>query len=234
MKFGKKKKNKNEDFKAFKKNASYFLKPNSKVIFKGYDLIIDYEFKKTFPKLSLLILKARITLLNIDEESYILFAWDRKDNQICGWLNKIEKPNSSKYKLIEEHELLIGQIGGILESFNEPENSFSNSQNFMFTGSECTQGIEEWGEYYDMLCEDNNYDKIDSSNYITFVCEANGSFTMYEPTTKEVFLFSHDHDFDYVDFLDNQAKYTFHKFKNIITFVDYVEELANQWNEIIK
>ena len=127
---------KNLDFEAFKEDVSWFLKPNSNIVIKNSELRIGEEFKATFPKLNGLIQKARVTNIDIDSQAYTLFAWDNIDNRICGWLNKIEKADSYKCEMIEEHELLLRNIGGIKESFNQPENSFTNNQNFLFIGSE--------------------------------------------------------------------------------------------------
>ena len=69
---------------------------------------------------------------------------------------------------------------------------------------------------------------------LAIISEANGALTMYEPETRKVFLFSHDHCFDNVDFIENQPEYTFHRFKNVSTFTEYVEELADQWNKFIQ
>ena len=224
----------NKDFDAFKKDITWFLKPNSDIDFKDLELNISKEFKATFPKLSGLVQKARVTNIKIDSESYILFAWDNIDNQICGWLNKVEEPDSYECEMIEEHKLLLRDIGGIKESFNEPDDSFTNNQNFLFIGSECMRGIGDWDEYYSMMCENENCEKINSSNYLAFVYEANGALTLYDPDSKKVLLFSHDHCFENVDFLENQPEYTFHRFNNVVTFTDYVETLADQWIEFIQ
>jgi len=224
----------NRDFEAFKKDISWFIKPSTKVTFKSQDLRISEEFKQTFPALTELIASARVTFLEIDSISYILFAWDSDQGSICGWLNKLEEQDSHSCELITEHEVLLRNIGGIRESFNQPENSFSNNQNFMFIGSECSIGIGDWDDYYSMTCEEDGFKKIDYSNYVAFVYEANGALTLYDRATKRVFLFSHDHSFDIVEFIENQPKYTFHCFKNVVTFVDYVEELAKQWSRVLK
>ena len=52
---------------------------------------------------------------------------------------------------------------------------------------------------------------------------------MYDPFTKKVMIFSHDHRFTDVDFMDNQPKYTFHTIQVVETFIDYVEKVAAQW-----
>lgn len=52
---------------------------------------------------------------------------------------------------------------------------------------------------------------------------------MYNSETKKVYLFSHDHSFDNVKFLENQPEYTYHTFKGIETFIEYVESLSMEW-----
>jgi len=101
-------------------------------------------------------------------------------------------------------------------------------------GAECSRGIGDWDYYYDTMCADENCDQIDFSHFLVFAQEANGALTMYDPYTKKVLLFSHDHSFDNVDFMKNQPRYTFHTFKEADTFIDYVERLAAQWLDATK
>ncbi|WP_459211522.1 hypothetical protein [Aquimarina rhabdastrellae] len=230
-----KRKETNKDFEIFKSEVSWFHNPNSQVEFEEQqEMRLTEEFKNTFPKLTELILKSRQTYFKINHINYTLFAWDTIDGQICGWLNQRETAEEYKCELIQEHEILLRNIGGIRESFNEPENSFSNNQNFMFIGSECSSGIGDWDDYYSMTCEEDGKKEIDHSNLIAFVCEANGALTLYDPPTKKVFLFSHDHCFDNVEFMANQPEYTFHTYKSVVTFEEYVEALAREWIENIK
>lgn len=224
----------NRDFVAFKSDVSWFISSNSNIVFQAQqEMRLSQEFKATFPRLAELILKSRQTYVTIDHIPYIIFAWDRKDGQVCGWLNQQEAPEEYRCELIEEHELLLRHIGGIKETFNPPEDSFSNNQNFMFIGSECTRGIGDWDDYYSMMCEDEGRKEIDYSNFLAFVYEANGALTLYDPITKKVCLFSHDHCYENVEFMENQPEYTFHTFKHVDSFEDYVEELAREWGEII-
>lgn len=224
----------NKDFEAFKSDISWFLSPNSKIEFQEQkEIRLSKEFKATFPRLTELIIKSRQTYLIIDGVNYILFAWDTYNGQICGWLNQQETEEEYTCELIEEHELLIRNIGGIRESFNQPEDSYSNNQNFMFIGSECSRGIGDWDDYYSMICEEEGKNQIDFANLLAFVYEANGALTLYDPLTKKVFLFSHDHSFENIEFMENQPEYTFHTFKNVETFENYVEALAKEWEEII-
>ncbi|MBX7225457.1 MAG: hypothetical protein K1X55_05465 [Chitinophagales bacterium] len=222
----------NIDFATFQKEVSWFIKPGTTVVYKEEQFRLSEEFKTTFPKLTLLVERSRISNIKINGIDYILFAWTTKENLICGWLNKIEDEESRFCELLPEHELLLRNIGGIQESFNQPDNSFTNNQNFIFLGTECSRGIGDWDDYYSMMCEDESMEQMQHAHLLTFAQEANGALTMYDPYTKKVLLFSHDHSFDNVNFIESQPKYTFCTFKNADTFVDYVEELANQWAKI--
>jgi hypothetical protein len=225
----------NIDFETFKNDITWFIKPTDKV--ELLDTTLNYsltkKFQETFPKLTSLIEKSRVLNLTINYQSYRLFSWTNKENKSFGWLNKIESDKTTDIELIDEHELIIQEIGGIQESYNQPEPSLTNNQNFLFIKSECSMGIGGWDDYYEMMCEEENKQKIDYKDFVCFVQEANGDVTLYDRNSKEVMLFAHDHCFDNVEFLENQPEYTFHKINGIKSFVDYVESLATEWNNEI-
>ncbi len=221
----------NIDFETFKNDITWFVKPTDKV--ELLDPTLNYslteKFQETFPKLTSLIEKSRVLNLTINYQSYRLFSWTNKGNKSFGWLNKIESDKTTDIELIDEHELLLQEIGGIQESYNQPEPSLTNNQNFLFIKSECSKGIGSWDDYYEMMCEEEDKRQIDYKDFICFVQEANGDVTLYDKNTKEVMLFAHDHSFDNVEFLENQPEYTFHKINGVKTFVNYVESLATEW-----
>lgn len=222
-----------QDFEAFSDWVPWFIEPGSRVVLRPEVLVLREDFKRMFPVLAGLVGAARVTWVGIDDTSYLLFTWTDREGEICGWLNKMEDGAAYGCELIAEHVVLLENIGGIAESFNGPEGAFSANQNFMFTGSQCDKGIG-WGDYYSRLCEEGGYTKIDYTSFVTFVYEANGAATLYDPVSKEVLLFSHDHAFDYVDTMENQPEYTFHRFKGISTYVDYVETLGEQWSDYVR
>lgn len=223
----------NKDLEAFTGHMSWLFHPSTISDVTETEIELSEKFTVTFPILTTLINQARVLSIKIEQQPYYLFSWTNKDNQNFGWLNKIENNIPTTLPFIEEHQLLLEEIGGIQESFNQPDPSFSNNQEFMFVGSECTTGINDWNDYYEEICNKEEKPQIDYRNFISFVMEANGNSTIYDPKTKEVFLFAHDHAFNNVDLLENQPKYTFYRFHNIISFVDYVEALALEWkNEL--
>jgi hypothetical protein len=227
----------NLDFEEFKRNISWFVKSQDKIEFLNTDFGFEpsEEFQNTFPKLSSLVREARILNLKINDQLYRLLSWTNKDNASCGWLNIIETNIEPAIELIDEHKMLLNEIGGIQESYNQPEPSLSNNQNFLFIASLCLKGIGGWDSYYDDMCKEYGKPKISYEGFVCFVQEANGDVTVYDPITKAVLLFSHDHCFDNVEFMENQPKYTFHTINGINNFVDYVEKLAEEWiNEITR
>jgi len=234
---------KNMDFEIFKKECSWFIEPTDKIEIKETDVSYSEDFKKTYPLLFGLLLKARtveiiLTRTRKKKETvvnYRLYSWDTKDGNTAGWLCKIESGQSA-IPILPEHELLINHIGGIQESYEtDSENEkLTDNQNFLFIKSDCELSAKEWNEYYLDSCEEEGLEPLDTDHFLAFALEANGNTTYYDLRTKQVFLFAPDHCFDYVTEVENQPEYTFYRINGVDTFVDYVEKLAKQWlNEII-
>lgn len=219
----------NSDLDAFKEAIPWFIKGGSKVSVKEESLRLSEEFKSIFPVLTTLLQKARVICLEISEVDYLLLSWEGKSDKICGWLNSVEDPESYFYELGAEHLTLLRCIGGIKENFGSFVPALSDNQEWMFLGSECSLGLGDYEDYYEMMCDDVGCDQIASSDFIVFAKEANGAQVMYDRKDGKVYLFSHDHSFDNVTFLSGQPEYTYHTINGIETFVDYVEMLAGQW-----
>lgn len=104
----------------------------------------------------------------------------------------------------------------------------------MFIESECSLGIGGFEEYYNEMCNEEGKEPIDFTHFICFVEEANGNATVYNPKSKDVFLFAQDHYFENVESVENQPEYTFHRINDVNNFVDYVETLAGEWRHKIR
>jgi hypothetical protein len=222
------------DFEDFKLEISWFIQPNDKVTVTNGKITTSTAFATSFPILNNLINKARVIDVKINSDTYKLFAWTTKEGYSCGWLCKFESPALNTIEILPEHQLLLDNIGGIEESFGEPEDSFTLNQNFLFIQSECSRGIEGWMEYYQPLCKQENVVPIPTDHLISFVCEANGAKTLYDLQTKQVYLFSHDHDFENVTVVEGQPEYTFHYINGVNNFIEYAEALALQWTAHIQ
>jgi len=218
-----------KDFTAFVDDISWFIQKNDKVEIEERTFELSNDFKNKFPKLTKLIETSRKTFLRINNVPHILFAWTNIYGEIFGWLNKIGDLENVSDKLCIEHKILLQNIGGIQEFFNQPEDAITNNKIFMFTGSECSFGIGSWDEYYKKSCKEENVDPIEHSNLICFVEEANGNMTFYEQKTNEIILFAPDHCFEDITPIEGQPEYTFYKYENIETFKNYVEKIAEEW-----
>jgi hypothetical protein len=102
--------------------------------------------------------------------------------------------------------------------------------NFLFQKSKCQKSLGYLTDYYHDMCEDSGISPMSVENMISFVEEANGSRTIYDLNTNKIYLFSHDHCYDYLTFLPDQPEYTFHYIENINSFTEYAETLALQWS----
>ncbi|XDD52992.1 hypothetical protein AB3N62_10910 [Leptospira sp. WS4.C2] len=226
---------KNKDFETFRSKR---IGLNSEILFDSIEENCKQEisdiFKTTFPNLTNLITSARILNLTNRNENYRLYSWTNYNDKSFGWLTKIEFLNCRNHLFIEEHDLILKTIGGIIETYNDPEPSLSNNQNFLFLESECKVGIKNWEEYYKESIIDQNITEIEYNNLIAFTEEANGNLTLYDIKKKNILLFAPDHCFENVTKIFNQPDYTFYKFNSINSFIDYVETLALEWIYKIK
>ena len=166
----------------------------------------------------------------------ILFTWEIGD-EISGWMCQFDKPN---IQLIEEHQILVDNIGGIIESFNGPESievngvdynySLTLNQDFMFVASMNTNNMS-WEEFYLEWCGRDDFKPIDLSNSVFFTREANGAQYFYDRRTKEVKLFSHDNAFRFIEPIPNQPERMMYTIKGVNNFEEFVEMTAKQWSK---
>jgi hypothetical protein len=218
-----------QEFEDFKSCNSLFLKPNDKVRLTEGSSISNRAFAALFPNLNILITSARVLDVTINNDHYKLYSWTSKEGKNCGWLCQLEAPNLSDIELLSQHQILLTNMGGVRECYNEPDGSFTNNQNFLFVKSKCKRGPGYWTEYYHDMCREAGVQPMPVDNLISFVYEANGAQTLYDLKTGQVYLFSNDHNFDYVTFMKGQPQYTFHYFNGVNNFTHYVEMMATQW-----
>lgn len=192
------------------------------------------EFEERFPLLTLLLKKAEVYQFIMNNELYTLYAWTTQTEHSCGWICKMEGIYSD-VPFIEGHRMLINALGGIVETWDEADEldeveTYTIAQNFMFTASKSSKGLGKETESYINLCRKNELLELeDHDQFVVFAKEASGNLTMYNPDTEEVFLYAHDHSFDYTIDIEGQPDFTFYRIKDSIYFTEYVESLARQW-----
>ena len=233
----------NKYFEAFQKEVSWFNNKKEPIeIFEIKEFGLTNKFLSTFPALSELINNSQKTGVAISDKTMILFTWEI-DTKISGWMCQFDKP---AIDIIEEHKILIDNIGGIIESFNGPQSSsevngidynyaLDLNQWFMFVGSLCSDITKcDWEEPYKEWCQKTNFDPIDLSNSVFFTRESNGDNFFYDRKTKEVKLFAHDSGYQFIEPVPNQPERSIYTIKGISKFDEFVELLAKQWLNHIK
>jgi hypothetical protein len=136
-------------------------------------------------------------------------------------------------QLIPEHKLLLKNIGGIKESYNQPDGSFTNNQNFIFLKSGCEMALGYANDHYENMLKEENGTAMPIDNLVTFSMEANGFPTVYDLNTGQVYFFSHDCGLEYAIPMEGQPGSTFYYLKGVSDFKSFVETLANQWTDYI-
>jgi len=227
----------NKYYQAFKKNVSWFNHKNKPIeVFEINEFGLTNRFQELFPKTTQLINSSIKTGVELNGKAFVLFTWEIQSN-LCGWMSQFDRQNID---LIEEHTILIDNIGGIKESFNGPNQttinginynySLTQNQYFLFVGSLC-YGYDklDWKDYYTESCLKSGSAPLDLTKKVIFTREGNGSEYYYDRETKKVNLFSPDHNYNYATFIPNQPEYTIHEIKGVNSFVDFVELLSSQW-----
>ena len=125
----------NLDLAEFIKDASWFIRPSDKIEIEttNKSLALSAKFSHNFPKLSELWSKARVLFLLINGFEYKLLSWTTQEGKRCGWMNAFEKNSISDLPFIDEHKLLLEEMGGTKETYNPPETSICNNQEFLLS-----------------------------------------------------------------------------------------------------
>lgn len=224
----------NKYFKAFKEEITWFNYDNEPIeVFEIEDFELTEKFKTLFPCMTTLIEMSAQISVDFKGKSYILFGWDIMGS-ISGWLCQFDQ---AEIDLMEEHQVLVDNIGGIVQTFGDVESVVLNGIDYnytlwlnmdsIFVASLCTT-YDQNIELYLIWCKEGNFTPIDLTNKVYFAKEATGAVYFYDKRSKEVLLLSYDHAFNFVEYLPDQPELTLHRLFGIKTFKDYVELLAIQ------
>lgn len=190
-------------------------------------------FTAAFPRLALMLSKARRTRIRKNEEFLELWGWTNREGASFGWLCHVPGCDAGA-PLIDDHRLQLAHMGGIVEKWNEPS-SYLMNLNWAFGIDECRKGFQApssyvWMPYYLEQCKEAGLEPwVDPLNYQPFAVEANGNVILYHLRCGEVIMFAHDHAFRFVDVLRDCPEYTFYSIRGCPTFRDWVEAVADQW-----
>ena len=220
--------NKQMDLNIFLEQRGSFIHPSTITdVLEGGTFSASDHFNITFPKLSSLLKKARITTLKVQDKPCFLYCWNTLNGNICGWLcEQEEMPNT---QLADEHQLLLSNMGGIKESFGLETSYLTLNKNFLFTSSKCVVGVGNFDVMYREICASQQKIPIKTESLLGFAHDVNGAITFYDLLSKKVVLLAGDNDGVGITLLPNQPEFTFYTIDGVEFFLDYVELLAQIW-----
>lgn len=221
------------DWNDFVTDVTWLIKPNDNVVVSetlNHHQVFSPsdDFKALFPNLTKLLMKARNTKIEINNERFELLGWTDENNESFGWLCKEPDIESPEY-LSKEHRILLGYFGGITERWNEQEESWLLNLNSALTSSESEQGFQGWETYLHEVCQDVGIQfSLNPNNYIAFAFEANGNMTLYHKDSLNVIMLASDHCFEHITPLDGLPEYTLYSIDNCPNLITWVETVAKQ------
>lgn len=208
--------------------AEHSIEPVEKTLW------LSETFRHAFPSMTKLLDKARASYWRIDGKLYLLLAWDGPSGQPFGWLNILEQQPS--LDLIEPHQLVLANIGGIYNQFlgvEMGESPFSCCQAGVFAN--VSKFSEHWSsDYYDIY-PSGGWTPLDTDAWIAFAHAGNGDLVAYNPTDYKVYVFAHDFGFGFegLTSLKGQPEMTFYTIDGVTYFRDFVEKFAYYWLQFV-
>jgi hypothetical protein len=180
------------------------------------------------PQLSRLLAAARVTPVKIGERQHDLLAWDSPDDCVAGWLclPPVESPVG-----LPVHQQVWRVLGGIVESWNAPDDTWLLNQNAVLTPSLAASDPAAVLEHSRWAWEQDGLEMpIDPSEYGVLAEEANGNHTLFHRVSSEVLLFAPDHDFDHIEPLPGCPDFTLYRIPEAPTVAAWLECVAEQWS----
>jgi hypothetical protein len=181
-----------------------------------------------FPPLAELLATAAVTRVSVNGILYELLAWDSSDGDRFGWLCLPPSANVPR-NLHEDHRKLLASFGGIVERFNEPEDTWLLNLNDALTEREASHDAS-FIQDYDWAFDDAGLTlPIEPPEYYSIAREANGNTTLCHRVSGQVLMFAPDHCFDHLTALEGCPEYTLYRIKGAATFCDWVNAVGLQW-----
>ena len=211
----------NKDFRVFNEHIMWILaSPEIKLkrVVKNVPIHFSELMTKSFPELTTLLKSARRTDIILEWYTLNLYCWDNNEKAVMGW---VVMPQENKLEgVLEEHNLLLSELGSIKHSFNEPTNSILNKFTEFFHRSKTLKSLIEKGRFEIVIKSEG--------------AKKTGDLMILNDfhTTKMIYFYSVSsslvYRFEKYD-LQNKAK----KFREIEesneTFVSFIESMAKRW-----
>lgn len=213
------------DWEAFIKSVPWFARGKHRTarLAELPTRALARESAESFPELNRLLESASVAEVALGGERYELFGWTGDSDERFGWLCMPPSDDPSP-GLHESHRALLRSFGGIVERFNEPDDTWLLNLNDALT--------ERVGANADLDSYAAVFDgplPINVEPYYPVALEANGNTTLCHRESGEIVMFAPDHSFDHLTVLSGCPNYTFYTVNGVKVFRDWVETIARQW-----
>ncbi len=218
------------DWLAFIESVPWFLdsRSNVRVLESKEGVHFPPLASIAFPILSDLLAKSTATPVIVNDINYLLLAWDSSEGHRFGWIC-LPPSLESAINIHSLHTDLLRSFGGIVERFNEPEDTWLLNHNEVLTAHESSHDATFINDYMWAFDNVGAILPIRLSDYYSIAREANGNSTLCHRSSGKVVLFAPDHAFDFVSPLEGCPEYTLYRLIGVETFRDWVEAIASQW-----
>src|SRR5260370_5593073 len=169
-----------------------------------------------FPHLGKLLAKASVTDISVNGASYELLAWGSRDGDRMGWLCLPPSENAPR-NLHNDHRVLLGSFGGIVEQFNEPEDTWLLNLNDALTEREASHDGSFIQDFRWAFNDAGLTLPIVPAEYYSIAREANGNATLCHRVSGQVLMFAPDHCFEHVTELEGCPEYTLSRINGAAT-----------------
>jgi hypothetical protein len=181
-----------------------------------------------FPPLDTLLAAASVTTVIVDGVRYELLAWDASRGDRMGWLCLPPSPEPPR-NIHCDHRELLASFGGIVERFNEPEETWLLNLHDALTEREAVHD-GSFIRHYDWAFEDAGLAlPIEPTEYYSIAREASGNATLCHRNSGKVLMFAPDHCFEHLKELVGCPELTLYEINGVATFRDWVNAVALQW-----
>lgn len=219
------------DWEIFCEDVPWFLSKDAKVSISEESprFVFSSEVEQQLPLLTKLLQCSSVTRININGVEHDLLSWNSLDGYRMGWLTLAPNRITNKAEIVGLHEQLLACFGGVIERFNEPEQTWLLNTNDFLTIKEASNDAA-FIEDYDWAFEDEGVQiPIDPEEFYCVLREVNGNTTICHKKTGRIILFAADHSFDHITPMKGCPEYTLYDITGSENFITWVESIAQQW-----
>ena len=219
------------DWQEFCEAIPWFLNHDAKVKVseESSQLTFSINIENQLPLLTQLLKRATVTGITIENVNYNLLAWDSLDSHRLGWLSLAPNAETADIEIIPLHKELLASFGGVIERFNESDDTWLLNTNEFLTAKKASNDATFIEDYLWAFEDEGIEIPIVLENFYCVLREANGNTTLCHKKTGQILFFATDHSFDHITPVQGCPEYTLYDIAGSENFITWVESIAQQW-----